>query len=1319
MNKKWLIISSISFSVGLTLNVIISRNIKQAALTGLLSVPATTVAVLVIESQRKRKLVDDISKLETELNELRIQLDAGESNKKNLEKAISSLEAHFQKLTKQEPQLKQSLKVVCDAKQKLEISLEGNRARYNQLQQKKSDLENAIATISTNKNDLEKQLEEQKQQLTVETHHLQEGIEILRQEIIVEKKALVEVKIKKEQTAANLIRLEEKCNLIQNQIDSEEVGKLKLERELTKLDLEKSSLQIFTSNLNTEVAQLKQQKNNLNQFLTNLTQEQHEQESNCNKLRSQLEQLHNSIGEQEHFKKQLEAESENLAKQKQDLIVQVQQLQSLVERQIKLNEIEQESEKENGTEIPTLDPIFDETEEESKPLVYSDNNNDDFRNANYTKHLWETAIFPYWNHRESPVGYRFLGNVTIESNQSDRLIDIVGKNLQRLDRITDNSLQQSFSALEKDWIKIITFALSEYAYYYSDERFWEGFCDRINIEHNQTVENTLRQVTEQGIDLLGLIRAGGGYKYVSTLWLQSGVPKHNLGHFATIVQDVADEYGWWEISHSSVKDIAEELWKCWENKYSQWGTIRHFLNLDNSNEDIEPISGQLVKNIAIVAKELERQNISPITLQSKKAREELLNNTNLSYSFFLRDWSDLITVLTPREGGRDRSIAKRRNKPPYLYLDVADTLNTLLILPEQSLWKKEWQNLRGTYCLIPEADWEDNMPSQGNLEIPELEIDIKQPADEWSCQLQNHHRNNIYQWEHEGVNSEFPCLVFDAISGEHIQINLPNPKIIGIEEIILFTPREVNTEVDNNIEVIDSSVPSSIKGWRGKEIRLIESKASIHIRDVKISWQLREQEQPQLIGLRLKGKKVVYLNAPTLCYPPQVEELTINYLIENIDRKNIIAKDYLVIPINNKWTEINLSQWITKSGNYQATFWQQQKQWSYRFEVREEYHISQKQGYSDLKVYDRDNNRLSTTAKYDNIDRFWAEQIKIDNLYPLEELTFRLKSDYEEYTFQTQANSLGKLTLSLASLYSCLLPSDHYSLDFKQSGSEFRRILQVGSFITWRMTATEIIFEGLPVEDNYYLSGWNLLRPDREPEVINFSSSNLEQTIVALSFSPGIYQVQLNREHQLIENIGLWCGIDTQNIPDEILDDESLANYCYTILDNEPVEDFFNALKQLNTNFNTETIQIILNNLHQENYYLPEWLDQESFNKKIQVILENLLSSESNSNIQQELNKENMEITNQVTTISGQWCLLTVRQWKRETFLRCLDNDIQSKQLQELMLEIIAPEESVYQDIVLIRISNFSEARSHLQQIENFQGIQRLKPNEVSRMLNR
>ncbi len=181
-------------------------------------------------------------------------------------------------------------------------------------------------------------------------------------------------------------------------------------------------------------------------------------------------------------------------------------------------------------------------------------------------------------------------------------------------------------------------------------------------------------------------------------------------------------------------------------RYSHWGTIKHFLKLDVSNEDIEPISGQLVKNIAIVARELEYRNIAPKQLQNQAIREKVLGDSNLSYSFFLRDWSDLITVLTPRTGRSDRSITKKRNQLPYLYLDF-DTLNILLILPEQSLWKNEWRNLRGTYCQIPEANWEGNIPNQGNLEIPELEIEITQAGKQWTCHLQNHYRNQIYQWE--------------------------------------------------------------------------------------------------------------------------------------------------------------------------------------------------------------------------------------------------------------------------------------------------------------------------------------------------------------------------------------------------------------------------------------------------------------------------------------------------------------------------------------------------------------------------------------------
>ena len=96
-----------------------------------------------------------------------------------------------------------------------------------------------------------------------------------------------------------------------------------------------------------------------------------------------------------------------------------------------------------------------------------------------------------------------------------------------------------------------------------------------------------------------------------------------------------------------------------------------------------------------------------------------------------------------------------------------------------------------------------------------------------------------------------------------------------------------------------------------------------------------------------------------------------------------------------------------------------------------------------------------------------------------------------------------------------------------------------------------------------------------------------------------------------------------------------------------------------------------------------------------------------------------METFSQTPATPEQWCLVTVRQWKRNAFLKYLENDIENKKLQSVFLEVIEPEDAVYENMVLIRIGNYSEARSYLKQVENFQDIQRLKPNEAKRMLNK
>jgi hypothetical protein len=85
----------------------------------------------------------------------------------------------------------------------------------------------------------------------------------------------------------------------------------------------------------------------------------------------------------------------------------------------------------------------------------------------------------------------------------------------------------------------------------------------------------------------------------------------------------------------------------------------------------------------------------------------------------------------------------------------------------------------------------------------------------------------------------------------------------------------------------------------------------------------------------------------------------------------------------------------------------------------------------------------------------------------------------------------------------------------------------------------------------------------------------------------------------------------------------------------------------------------------------------------------------------------------------GSWYLLRVASKRKNSFLKYLEFSMSKNQLQELILEIKLPEAPVYEDIVLLNLSNFKSAYTYLQKIEYFQGIERrpLKPEEVSRML--
>lgn len=98
--------------------------------------------------------------------------------------------------------------------------------------------------------------------------------------------------------------------------------------------------------------------------------------------------------------------------------------------------------------------------------------------------------------------------------------------------------------------------------------------------------------------------------------------------------------------------------------------------------------------------------------------------------------------------------------------------------------------------------------------------------------------------------------------------------------------------------------------------------------------------------------------------------------------------------------------------------------------------------------------------------------------------------------------------------------------------------------------------------------------------------------------------------------------------------------------------------------------------------------------------------------------KENTNTTD-LAVERGSWYLVRVLSKRRNLFLKYLEMSISKNKLQELILETKIPAVSIYEDIVLMNLSNRKEASTYIQNIEYFQRIEPrpLKAADVNRMM--
>ncbi len=150
----------------------------------------------------------------------------------------------------------------------------------------------------------------------------------------------------------------------------------------------------------------------------------------------------------------------------------------------------------------------------------------DFSDPHHTEYVW-SQIEPTLRDRQKLKGSRFLGNNNFSQNSVNTLLEALATNLASLGTISINNLNNSWGDRQnRNWVKIITFVLSEYAYYNESEgSFWESLFIRLGISDTQGTRQAFYNILKEGFSLLGVVQAGGGYRYLSTLYLQSGIPR--------------------------------------------------------------------------------------------------------------------------------------------------------------------------------------------------------------------------------------------------------------------------------------------------------------------------------------------------------------------------------------------------------------------------------------------------------------------------------------------------------------------------------------------------------------------------------------------------------------------------------------------------------------------------------------------------------------------------------------------------------------------------------------------------------------------------
>ncbi|MCS7291914.1 MAG: hypothetical protein RMI89_02925 [Gloeomargarita sp. SKYBB_i_bin120] len=1264
MGHRWLIAGGCIFGLSFVASLIVSRNPQKAVVTGAIAT-VSAASVLLIEKFQKQPSTPSA------------QLEQLIQQRESIRQAIELLNRRHCILDGQRHELEQRI-AALESRQK---SLQND---IDELEQKKAELYQQVQT----RQEQVQALSFQEQELQHRTQQVQDEINRLEQQ----RQALgAQVEYLENQRQTLLLRRQELAEQRQH-----------LEQDVQALRQAKEDLNCELNLLASQGQDLQQQIQSARDELSNL----HEQKSQLNHqietLRDEIEVLKQRQRELETSKLQCQEELDTLTARQDELRRTLEQLQAQCQRVLQEDALHSEGKEssppqEQGLELGVPAPSQTTTVTVDRQLTSISSKvrkfvplvpPKEFRlsNVEHTEWLWEDVLWPRCT-KKDPL---FLGSICLPKKDTDEtwgtktILSIVGSELKRFgeNNIRYDHLHERCGDEENlYWLKIITFAFVEYAYYMdSDEedyenRFWEGLCKRLDIPSQQKMQNSLREIARQGIKKLKLPIAEDGYEVVSTLWLQSGIPRHNLHHFADVIVDLGAELNWQQIRDYDTLSLAQKLLDICRDRYPSRRLLKRFLEY-SCRPGMEPISGEILQDIARVAVVLREHGKQPEILLDDAQRQEFIVTEKIEFKFFVRDWDAVVRILSPERPGRNWLTIQRR--PLTLWLDV-ETLNIQLVLPEQYLQHINWSP---GVCFIPQVNWQGRIDPSGKVTIPELTQTLQHIPEKWVWQLTDDQGRELLCWEVNGISSNFPALIFDAWTGEYLQ---SQPSIAGATEIFCFTQEGNEIHPGVAVEVIDAHVPCSISGWYGKRLKLTAQFGELEFSFGKVEWRLSPIDAC-LRGLSLPRQRFSYLEVPTLWYLRRPEETELVLAIETPASDTPFEKR-LTDFHSNDWLPINLDEWIKQPGQYRVSLrdWSQAFDVKASYEIREE-HVAEFPEVAILRRQGVDCVRINQLPlELDGSHQLWSETLIITGLWPLEPVDLLLDCS----VCQTrQADKNGQLTVELASLRD-LLPSAT-RLDYRRSGQSPQALVFLRQ-ITWEWQDKALLLKGLNPHSDYKLIGWNLLRPHEAQVAISIPEGS-QVTISLENINPGIYYWQIDDAEKVVKAIGWWCGYkqyDFSISPDE---NKNLTEFCYAILDHSLLNEFQKVALKLDWDRNW--IQGVLRSLQRREFFFPEWLDANALIAKLQAILE---------------------------PRQGDWYKVGVETGKRGDFRRDLLDRIRQDNLWSIILDFQRHPDKNQRDIALVKVSpsDMEVALDCLRSTSGFAWMSRqpLTPDEIAELL--